>query len=90
MLFSPYLIVATASLLSATSSASPFLYSRQAAETNVTSAGNVTDPHASPPVPADFGFGPVANGGKAWADAFAKAKSVVDQMTIEERVNVVS
>ncbi|SJX64288.1 probable beta-glucosidase [Sporisorium reilianum f. sp. reilianum] len=32
--------------------------------------------------------GPYTTGGDAWANGFAKAKSLLDQMTIEEKVNV--
>ncbi|CUA72730.1 beta-glucosidase [Rhizoctonia solani] len=32
--------------------------------------------------------GPLADGGNAWKDAFAKAKQVVSQMTLEEKVNL--
>ncbi|CAE6460079.1 unnamed protein product, partial [Rhizoctonia solani] len=32
--------------------------------------------------------GPVANGGNAWKDAFAKAKEITAQMTVEEKVNI--
>ncbi|CAE6479889.1 unnamed protein product [Rhizoctonia solani] len=32
--------------------------------------------------------GPLANGGSAWKDAFAKAKEVVSQMTLEEKVGI--
>ncbi|CAE6464710.1 unnamed protein product [Rhizoctonia solani] len=32
--------------------------------------------------------GPLADGGNAWKDALAKAKQVVSQMTLEEKVNI--
>jgi hypothetical protein len=87
MYFSPLLIVATATFLSSSATASPFLLTRQA-ETN-TSSAEITDPHASPPIPDNYAFGPIADGGVGWAEAFKKAQSVVSQMTIEERVNIV-
>ncbi|CAE6488781.1 unnamed protein product [Rhizoctonia solani] len=34
--------------------------------------------------------GPLANGGSAWESAFAKAKDIVSQMTLEEKVNIVT
>ncbi len=32
--------------------------------------------------------GPYTTGGAAWSNGFAKAKSLIDQMTVEEKVNV--
>lgn len=32
--------------------------------------------------------GPYTTGGQAWANGFAKAKSLLDQMTVEEKVNI--
>ncbi|PWN53015.1 putative beta-glucosidase [Violaceomyces palustris] len=37
---------------------------------------------------AMFYEAPKATGGEAWADGFAKAQALIDQMTIEEKVNV--
>jgi hypothetical protein len=34
--------------------------------------------------------GPKANGGKAWKQAYARATALVDQMTVEEKVSIVT
>jgi hypothetical protein len=86
MRFSPILVVAVATCLADSASASPFLFPRQAP---VDSSLNVTDPHAAPAVPADFSS-PISTGGVAWTDAYNKAKGLVDQMTVEEKVNITS
>lgn len=33
-------------------------------------------------------MGPYATGGTAWSKGFAKAKALIDQMTIEEKVSI--
>lgn len=86
MRFPPELVVALATYLAESASASPFLSPRQA---QVGGALNVTDPHAAPPVPAGF-MTPISTGGIAWTDAYGKAKGLVDQMTLEEKVNITS
>lgn len=85
MLFSPVLVVACATLLSSSTAATP-LAIRQSSSN---SSSQVTDPHRAPDsdFPANF-TSPIANGGHAWADAFAKAQDLVSQMTLEEKVNV--
>lgn len=85
MIFSPLLVVAVATCLPTSTSASPFLVTRQ--ETANSSA--VTDPHAAPSVPLNW-TSPLANGGVGWKDAFAKASAIVGQMTVEEKVNISS
>jgi hypothetical protein len=72
MIFSPLLVVATASILA---NASP-LRSRADNATNEV----LPDPHAAPPVLAGHTT-PISSGGIARADAFAKAKSVMNQMS---------
>lgn len=74
--FKPLLVVAFATLLAESTVASPFLFARQQATDAIL---NATDPHAAAPVPENF-TSPIADGGVAWADAFAKAKALVDQM----------
>ncbi|CED82386.1 Glycoside hydrolase, superfamily [Phaffia rhodozyma] len=83
MKFSPLLIVATATYLA---SASPLLHARFDLTQR---ADGTVDPHDPPEVPANHTF-PAATGGAGWKDAFEKAKSIVDQMTIQEKVNVTS
>ena len=86
MRFSPVIVVALATYLADSASATPFLFPRQAQ----TDGGlNVTDPHSAPAVPADF-TSPISTGGVAWTDAYNKAKGLVDQMTLEEKVNITS
>lgn len=85
MRFSPVLIVACAALLADSSAASP-LFVRQ--DDNATASEGVVDPHSAPPFPAGFTQGPIANGGVGWAEAFEKAKALVNQMTLSEMVNV--
>jgi hypothetical protein len=77
MIFSPLLIVATASLLSSSASASPTLFGRQQADA---ASEMITDPHAAPDVPSDHTT-PIADGGNSWKEAFAKAQAVVEQMS---------
>ena len=86
MHFSPVLVVAVATCLADSASATPFLFSRQS---QTASGANITDPHAAPPVPANFTT-PISTGGVAWTDAYNKAKGLVDQMTLEEKVNITS
>lgn len=74
MIFSPLLVVATASLLFPSATASPTLFSRQQ------QSAQVSDPHSAPDVPANHTT-PIANGGHSWAAAFEKAKAIVDQMS---------
>lgn len=88
MFFSPVLVVAAATFLSSSSTLASPLFSRQT-DTNISTSGNIVDPHASPPVPAGF-TSPISDGGEGWAEAFKKAQAIVSQMTIEEKVNVVS
>jgi hypothetical protein len=97
MIFSPLLIVAYATLLSqsAVAARSPYQPRRNIVERQ-TNAGNTSssdsgfiDPHRAPEIPANF-TSPIANGGVAWSDAFAKAQEIVAQMTLEEKVNVTS
>jgi hypothetical protein len=97
MIFSPLLIVAYATLLSQSAEAarSPYQPRRNVLgrQTNAgdssSSKSGFVDPHRAPDIPANF-TSPIANGGIAWADAFAKAQEIVGQMTIEEKVNVTS
>lgn len=85
MIFSPVLIVAVSTILATPSLASP-LAARQAASN---SSSNVVDPHQAPEVPTNH-TSPIAYGGVAWADAFSKAKALVEQMTVEEKSNITS
>jgi hypothetical protein len=73
MIFSPLLVVATASLLSSSATAGPTLFARQQ------QSGEVADPHTAPDVPSNHTT-PIANGGN-WKEAFAKAQAVVEQMS---------
>lgn len=85
MIFSPVLVVALSTLLVSPTLASP-LVARQAASN---SSSTVVDPHQAPDVPSNH-TSPIAYGGVAWADAFSKAKALVEQMTVEEKSNITS
>lgn len=85
MIFSPVIVVALSTLLVSPTLASP-LVARQAASN---SSSNVVDPHQAPDVPSNH-TSPIAYGGVAWADAFSKAKALVEQMTVEEKSNITS
>jgi hypothetical protein len=78
----------TSALLVSSTLAAAGLLPRQQTDAN-SSSPEYRDPHLAPPVTADYPFGPIANGGVAWGAAFGKAKGMVDQMTVEEKVNVV-
>lgn len=85
MIFSPLVVIAVATCLPASASATPFFVTRQ----ETANSSIVTDPHAAPSVPLNF-TSPLADGGVGWKDAFAKASAIVGQMTVEEKVNISS
>jgi len=57
--------------------------------------GGTAAPSPPPSLPVATGLsdkikGPKANGGKAWKQAYARATALVDQMTVEEKVSIVT
>ena len=56
--------------------------SRQEDEIDASNTRENNDPNVYPP--------PLANGGKAWADAFKQAEDIVSQMSIEEKAALIT
>lgn len=81
MIFSPLVVVATGIYLASASPLQPRF--------DLTQRAAYADPHAGPSVPANHTF-TAADGGVAWKEAFEKARSIVEQMTLAEKVNITS